>query len=205
MTRSLLSLLVLAGLAGAAAAQPARPAKVGDVHVYTTEQRADRARFDETVTISAIADGRIRTTHVRSDRPAPMEGLYGTDWATFKSGSSGSVLEPGSKVLEHPMEVGKSWEASYQLLTPNGAKSRLKMESTVAAREKIGTPAGEFDAFRIDSKGYISGLSWQGGFGILQKVWYAPAIDRVVRTEYREQRTMGADNVTELKQFKPAD
>ena len=197
---------VLAGLSLAAAAQaPLRAAKPGDVHVYAGELRADRVRFEETVTVTAVDGGQIRTSHVRTDRPAPSEGISGLDWGTIRSGSTGVQMDPPSKVLQHPLQVGSSWEATYQTIAPTGARSRFKMESTVAAREKLSTPAGEFDTFRIDSKGYLSGLSWQGGFGVLQKVWYAPAIDRIVRLEYREQRSLGADNVVELKQFKPAD
>jgi len=49
------------------------------------------------------------------------------------------------------------------------------------------------------------GLSFQGGWAFQQKVWYAPALDRIVRTEYKEQRTLGAESVSELKSFKPAD
>lgn len=196
----------LAAVSIAASAQsPLRAAKAGDVHVYAGELRTDRARFEETVTVTAVEGGQIRTSHVRSDRPAPSEGLYGTDWGTIRSGSTGTQMDPPSKVLQLPLQVGNSWESSYQTTSPTGARSRVKMESTVAAREKVSTPGGEFDAFRIESRGYLSGLSWQGGFGILQKVWYAPAIDRVVRLEYREQRTLGADNVVELKQFRPAD
>lgn len=199
-------LMLLAGLAGSAWAQaPARPAKPGDVHVYSTEQRTDRVRFDETVTVTGVEGSRLKTRHARSDRPEPAEGMYGADWSAVKSGTSGSLYEPAIVQLQHPMKVGASWEGSYQVVAASGARSRLKMESTVAAQEKVRTPAGEFDAFRIESKGYLSGVSWQGGFGIHQKQWYAPAIDRIVRSEYREQRTMGADNVSELKQFKPAD
>ena len=52
------------------------------------------------------------------------------------------------------------------------------------------------------------GQSWastQRGRGVTGGLVQAPAIDRVVRSEYREQRTMGADNVLELKAFRPAN
>lgn len=203
MTRRIAA-IALAGLSFALAAQEAqRPPRVGDVHVYTTEMKTERKRYDETVTVTAIEGERIRTQHVRSDRPAPGEGIYARDWAIVVSGNSGSAFEPAMKVLG-PLEVGRAWESVHEIKTATGALSRLKLESTVVAREKLPTPAGEFDTWRIDSKGYLSGLSWQGGWGITQKVWYAPSIDRVVRTEFREQRTMGADNITELKAFLPA-
>ena len=47
----------------------------------------------------------------------------------------------------------------------------------------------------------MNGVSFPGGWAIRQKVWYAPAIDRMVRVEFEELRTLGADNVSELKQF----
>lgn len=192
--------------AGAALADPgARPAKAGDVHVYSVEQRAERLRHEEVVTVEAAEGGQLKTRHVRSDRGAPLEGLYGADWSVATSGTSGAHYEPAIRMLPATLQVGSSWEDISQLRAANGSLSRLKLESKVAAREKTKTPAGEFDTFRIESSGYLSGLSWQGGFALTQKVWYAPAIDRIVRTEYREQRALGADNVTELTQFRPAD
>ena len=206
MRNSIGFLMLLASLAGSAWAQaPARPAKAGDVHVYATEQRTERVRFEETVTVTAVEGGRLKTRHARSDRPEATEGVYGADWATVKSGNSGSQYEPAIPQLQQPLKVGASWDGTFQVQAASGGRSRLKMEYTIAGQEKVRTPAGDFDAFRIESKGYLSGVSWQGGFGIQQKYWYAPAIDRIVRIEYKEQRTMGADTISELKQFKPAD
>lgn len=201
--------LLAAACAWSAHAQdsaPARAAKAGDVHVYAVQQKADRTAYDETVTITAVEGGRIRASHARSDKPGTaLEAVYGLDWGTYRSGTSGLILDPPSRVVVHPLEVGKSWEADYQGTSPTGGKLRIKMRSRVTAQEKLSTPAGEFQAWRIESEGYLNGINFPGGWGMVQKVWYAPAIDRIVRTEYREQRTMGADVVSELKAFKPAD
>ncbi|MGV3572936.1 MAG: hypothetical protein ACO1PB_20265 [Ramlibacter sp.] len=197
--------VLLAVAACTAHAQEVRPTRPGDVHVTVTEARADRKTYEETVTVTAVEGDRIRTRHVRSDNPAPAEGVYGLDWSTFKSGSSGSSFEPPARTVVRPLEVGKAWNDAYLVTTSTGARSQLKIDYKVTGREKLATPAGEFDAYRIEGKGYINGVSWPGGFGVVQSIWYAPAIDRVVRFEHREQRTMGAENVTVLKQFKPAE
>jgi hypothetical protein len=197
--------LALAATSFTASAQATRPPKAGDVSVYSGEQRTDHVRFEETITVTTVDGEQIRTQHVRTDRAAPSEGVYTRDWSTLRSGGSGSSYEPAVRVLPQPLEVGKASESVVQAKGASGALSRVKLESTVAAREKLATAAGEFDTYRIESKGYISGLSWQGGFAFTQKLWYAPAIDRLVRQEYKEQRTLGADNVWELKSFKPAD
>ncbi|MDB5751430.1 MAG: hypothetical protein JWP65_1851 [Ramlibacter sp.] len=206
MNRIRAALLVTVSLWTAAHAQDlVRAARQGDVHVYATQQKTDRRVFDETITVTAVEGDRLRTRHERSDGSAATEGMYGKDWSTLKSGVSGATFDPPGRMLAPPLEAGKSWLAVYRVKSATGGESQVKMESRVAAREKLATPAGEYDTWRIESRGYVNGVSWTGGFGVLQKVWYAPAIDRIVRSEYREQRRPGTDNVAELKQFKPAD
>lgn len=198
------ALSVLA-LVAAHAQTPPRPAKAGDVHVYAVQQKTEKLNYTETVTITAIEGERIKTAHTRSDKPGTIEGLYGRDWSTHISGVSGMRMSPPSKVLQFPLAVGTKWSHEYEGTALSGARLRIKTDSTVAAEEKLTTPAGEFQTQRIDSDGYLSGISFQGGWAFRQKVWYAPAIDRIVRTEFREHRTLGSDNVHELKEFKPAD
>jgi hypothetical protein len=183
-----------------------RPAKVGDVHTYAVEMKADRARYDETITVTSTDGGNIRTRHVRSDREgASTEGLYTAEWAAIKSGSTGSQLDPPVIQAPRPLQVGTSAPIDSLALVANGARVRFKGDASIVAQEKLSTPAGEFDVYRIEQKGYINGVSFQGGFGFTQRIWYAPSIDRMVRMEYKEQRTMGADNVWVLKSFKAAD
>lgn len=199
--------LVAAG-SGAALAQagPERAAtRVGDVHVYSVDRKTDRTRFEETVTVTNVGGGRIMTRHSRPALAQDAPGEYGSEWDTVLSGASGFRFDPPARVLSFPLEVGKAWGQAYQIAMPNGERSQMKMESRVAGLEKVVTPAGEFDAFRIEAKGYLSGVTWRGGFQVNQTAWYAPSIDRLVRVEYRENRALGAHNVTELKAFKRAE
>lgn len=196
---------LLATLALAATAQEApRAPKAGDVHVYAGDDRTERRPFEETVTVTAVDGERVRTRHVRTDRTAPEEGQYLRQWTTVRSGSTGTDYDPPVQVVPARLEVGTAWEATHQAKSPSGALSRFHAEYKVVAREKVATPAGEFDAYRIEAKGYLSGLSWQGGFASTQKFWYAPSVDRIVRSEYREQRARGADFVMELKSIRLA-
>ncbi len=183
-----------------------RPIKVGDVHVYAVEHKAERAVFDETVTVVSTDGGVIKTRHVRSDKVgAASDGMYTSEWAIGKSGMSGSEYDPPIRLVPRPLQVGTSLPFDSVGSVPNGARLRSKGDSVVAAQERISTPAGEFDTYRIEQKGYVNGISFQGGFGFTQKIWYAPSIDRMVRIEYKEARTLGAENIQVLKSFKPAD
>jgi hypothetical protein len=72
--------------------------------------------------------------------------------------------------------------------------------------EKLRVPAGEYDTFRVNSKGWITGVSWSGSVRFEQSQWYAPAAGRVVRTEYRDWRggtQLWNHSIAEMKAFKP--
>jgi hypothetical protein len=204
MKSSLALLLVAAHFSLFAQAQ-SRPAKPGDVHLYAVEFKADRLAFDETVTVLSTDGGTLKTRHVRSNRPGEAEGRYTAEWAAIQSGTTGNRMEPAFHQVPRPLQVGSSQPFDSVATLGSGATLRFKGDSIVAAQEKLVTPAGEFDVYRIEQKGYLSGISFQGGFAFTQKIWYAPSIDRMVRVEYKEQRSLGADNVFVLKQFKPAD
>jgi hypothetical protein len=101
--------------------------------------------------------------------------------------------------------VGESWKSSY-LSESATAKSKGDIDFKVVAREKVKTPAGEFDAFRIESGGWVTGVSWSGSVRIAQVQWFAPAVGRVIKSEYKDYRgsQLWTDTASELKSFTPA-
>jgi hypothetical protein len=180
--------------------------KVGDVAVYSINQRADKRTTEETVTVTAVDQSLIKSKHVRPDRnPPDLEGVMTADLDVVVSGASGSRFDPPIVGLKFPLTVGDTWKSSY---VSEGASSRSKgdIDFKVAAREKVTTPAGEFDTFKIESGGWINGLSWSGSIRISQVQWFAPAIGRVVKSEYKDFRgsQLWTDTLSELKSFKPA-
>ena len=182
-----------------------RPIKVGDVHVVTVTDNTTHQTYDETITVVSEQGGVFRTTHLRSDTKSTREGAYTPSWDVIRSGASGSVFDPPARQFQLPLQVGASWEQASAITVASGARSRFSSKSTVTGKEKLSTPAGEFDAFRMENKGYINGVSWPGGFAYRQVIWYAPSINRVLREEYKEMRPMGTDYVRELKSFTPAN
>lgn len=181
--------------------------KVGDVAVFSVNMKADRRTSEETVTITAVDEAQIRSTSVRPDRtPAEMEGVATREWHQVQSGSSGTRFDPPFPTLKFPLVVGNSWKGAYEATGATGARSKGEIDFKVVSAEKLATPAGEFDTFKIESSGWITGISWQGSFRMTQVQWYAPAISRIVKSEYKDYRNgrLWNDNVTELKSFKPA-
>jgi hypothetical protein len=102
--------------------------------------------------------------------------------------------------------VGNGWKGAYEATGATGVRSKGEIDFKVVSAEKLATPAGEFDTFKIESSGWITGVSWQGSFRMAQVQWYAPAIGRIVKSEYQDYRNgrLWNNTVTELKSFKPA-
>jgi hypothetical protein len=181
-------------------------AKVGDVAVYSVELRADKRTTEETVTITSVDQTHIKSKHVRPDRQPPeIEGVRTLDWATVVSGSNGTRYDPPIVSVKFPLAVGDAWKSSF-LAEGSTFKSKSDVDYKVVSMEKVKTQAGEFDAFKIESKGWINGVSWSGSVRTEGVSWYAPSLGRFVRSEYRDFRNGRPwnDTVTELKSFTPA-
>lgn len=199
--------LSLAALAQAGGAGSKFTPKVGDVAVFTVEQRSDNRSMEETVTVKSIDGGLVRSSHVRPKRTPPeYEGVMTEDFGQVVSGVGGARYDPPIPLVRFPLTVGQSWKAGYDMQTPNQTRSRAEVEMKVLGAEKLSTPAGEFDTVRIEQSGWVNGVSWQGSVRIAQEMWFAPAIGRMVRTEFRSFRDgrPWEHTVTVLKSFKPA-
>jgi hypothetical protein len=81
-------------------------------------------------------------------------------------------------------------------------KGRTECAVTVVGDEKVRVAAGEFDAFKIESKANFSGTSPDGPVSAVGTAtyWYAPAARAVVKSEYRDQDVKQV--ITELLDFK---
>lgn len=182
-------------------------AKVGDVAVYAVEQRTDRRSFDETVTVTLVDQTHIKGKNLRPNRnPPEIEAVWTLDWATVVSGASGTRFDPPIPGFKFPLVVGDTWKSSFVGDATNKSKSKTDLDFKVAARENVKTPAGEFDSFRIESEGWINGVTWSGSIRMSEVRWYAPAIGRVVKSEYKDYRggQLWSHTVSELKSFTPA-
>lgn len=102
--------------------------------------------------------------------------------------------------LSFPLEVGKKWTHKVDWVNKatnsNGAQS---FDIAVVGVEKVTTPAGELEAFRIESKGYSNNYASRGQGSDKRVAWYAPSAKAIVKIE----RNDGYSNFTrELMEFK---
>jgi hypothetical protein len=167
--------------------------------VPTWAQRADRPvvsvgdRWQFVAYFTVYSTTPNRTWVVESVSPAGIEGTENGE--PLRLTPDLNVLEsprardatPG--LLRFPLEVGKRWTyASDYEFKDNGTKVRSSNHVQVVAFEKVRVVAGEFDAFRIETRGKFRGRSKAGGHVIGEWVgffWYAPAARAIVKSIQR--------------------
>jgi hypothetical protein len=90
------------------------------------------------------------------------------------------------KALSFPLEVGKSWRyATDWFFKPKGSRGSIVVDVEVVAHERIAVPTGEFEAFKLVSKGWLSGTSpinSQYDAVITTTYWYAAAPRTIVKS-----------------------
>ena len=149
----LLALLAFAALAGPAIAQKADQPIV---------RAGDRWQFVEYYGIASTEPNRDWV--VTSVTPSQIEGTENGELLMLTSELN--VLESprnknsNPKALSFPLEIGKQWRfASEWLFKVTGSKGSSIVDVEVVGHEKVSVPAGDFEAFKLVSKGNLRGVS----------------------------------------------
>jgi Caspase domain len=104
-------------------------------------------------------------------------------------------FNPPLKVTPDQLKAGYSENFAHNMIWRNqGAHNGIEEREgkiKVIGQERVKVPAGEFDAWRIESTGFANGknLSTNGSYVVRFKevIWYVPALRNFVASEY-EQR-----------------
>lgn len=88
--------------------------------------------------------------------------------------------------IQYPLFVGKKYTVDWPSVDGSSA---FQFDVTVESFEKVVTPAGQFDAYKLKFVGHwqlVAGT--QSYTGSARRVsWVAPAVKRIVRTEYQDR------------------
>jgi len=108
--------------------------------------------------------------------------------------------------FKFPLATG--YKQGIKKLPAGNGQSYFDGDCEGQGMEKVNVPAGEFDAYRIECKGFwtrVFGGSGSGGFK--QTLWYAPAIRNQVKSTYEDRNPNGSANnklIRELVEYKLA-
>ena len=171
--------LGLALLAGPALAQKAeRPeVKVGDRWQFVRYYSVASTKPNLTWEINSVTETEISGTE--NGEPLRLT-------ADLNVVDSPERRQSNPRALSFPLEVGKSWRYTTDwLFKPKGSSGSIVVDVEVVAHERIAIPAGEFEAFKLVSKGSLSGTSpinSQYDAVITTTYWYAAAPRTIVKS-----------------------
>jgi hypothetical protein len=195
------ALAALAGCAGGPGGAGSGPAadapvyRVGDRWVYHGDDGFRvKTEWDETHEVTAIGPDGIT---VRITLKGPSTDVTRTElWSAPGQVKVGAVYDNETRRFAVPLErydfplaagkVWNQWAANYNEATQESGS--INRWVRVGGWEKVGTPAGTFDAIsmqvvmRLDDETF-----WRWPTTCNYAVWYAPAAHAIVREERRAQ------------------
>ena len=204
ITKSLAIQLLLVCYCAAQTVDPG-PIQVGDRWSYDIKDAlTGDLRLAVTIVAAEVNEKEITTrTSVRGkDRPNTI--VFNPDWGRIDDGIW--KHRPSDLLgIRKPLQVGKQWRAegsSTNLQT--GVALQTSGLAKVVGQEKITTPAGTFDTFRVELTVRQINTKDQTKSTTLTVVnWYAPAINRWVRknTEVRFDGRLRDSFTDELTEY----
>jgi hypothetical protein len=207
LTRTIVISLAAQLLLGAyCAAQTADPGavRVGDRWAYEIKDAlTGDLRQMITVVVVDINEMEITTRVSARGKDHPQTMVYDLDWGRIDDGAW--KLRPSGIGIKKPLEVGKEWRSDANgIHLQSGVTFRATGAAKVVDEEKVTTPAGTFDTFRvattvrmINTKDQTRSQTWTFVF------WYAPAVNRWVRrkAEWRSEGRLRDSYSEELTEY----
>jgi hypothetical protein len=189
MTRHLVA-LGLAGLVwfGNCAAQTDNPGavRVGDRWSYESKDAATGdIRNIFTLVVAEITDKEITTRVSSRGKDRPRTVVFDLQWGIVDDGVV--QYRPASLLgIRTPLNAGEEWRSETNAVNmQRGNAFQTSTFTKVVAAEKITTPAGTFDTFRVEvDVAQVNTKDATKASKSKHVFWYAPAINRWVKKTY---------------------
>jgi len=180
------------------------PVRVGDRWSYDIKDDATGdLRHAITVVVVDINENEITTRTLIRGKDRPQTMVFDRDWGRIDDGNW--KLHPAGIGIKTPLQVGKEWRSDANAMNlQSGVAFRASGVAKVVGEERVATPAGTFDTYRVDtmvrllnSRDQTKSQTWTFVF------WYAPAVNRWVRrkTEARSEGRLRDSFVDELTEY----
>lgn len=168
-------------------------AKVGDSWYWVrSDRRTGHKDFETRRVITKVSPDRVEATE--------------DGGAVVMSGDMTVIETPNfvrvetARFLDFPLAVGKKWSFKFvQKGKTANYSTRWQYDAEVTGIEKVKTPAGEFDAFKLVYKGFWNNDTNRRSGHATVSTWYAPAARTSVRTEFDDGYSSNATELVEIK------
>lgn len=128
----------------------------------------------------------ITKVDVDSDYVEINNGLIVLDLMGNPMSVRGRKFDTPLAMIPAEFQIGKKWTAS-NISTVQGQRSLVTYEIKIAAVEKIRVPAGEFDTFRVEARGW----NLTNDVELIETNWQVPGLNFSVKRDILRRRRNG--------------
>jgi hypothetical protein len=126
------------------------PVRNGDRWAYDIkDDLTGDLRQSVTVIVVDVSEKEITARAMVRGKDRPQTMVFDLDWGRIDDGAW--KLQPAGIGIRKPLQVGGEWRSDANAMNmQSGVAFRASGLAKVAAEEKVTTPAGTFDTYRID-------------------------------------------------------
>jgi hypothetical protein len=161
----------------------------GDRWVYEiSDEITGDLKQTTTVVVIAVSDTEINTRISTRGAARPRQIVFDPGWSRIDDDVWKFRPSDGAGV-QLPLQVGKEWRFENKATQfQNGTALSTTGQSKIVAQEKITTPAGTFDTFKMETTmRQVNSNDQTKAATVNIALWYAPAVNRWVRRTYKVQ------------------
>jgi hypothetical protein len=144
--------------------------------VHSRQYRVgDQFRFtviDGLTRLARPLELKVTGVDLQSERVEFNDGGYASDMMGNIVANDRGVFSTPRQFYPAELYVGKKWQTMFRQKRPNGTTYTFKYDVRVVGRETVTVPAGTFDTFKIEARGF----NMQLGASLLRTIWVAPGV-----------------------------
>ena len=181
--------LSLFGLAHGTDLPDAPTVRVGDVWKYNRlDGFTNEIKFEFSRRVVGISDSEITIEQTIKGRAGYRVIIYDRFWNLIDNGTL--KFEPSNGVQSFPVTIGKVLRKEYRgTVLKTGASAVCTSKGQYVGWEKVTVPAGTFDTLRLEDEIECRSTGADAAINkTAHKSWYAPSVNRIVRSESQTLR-----------------
>jgi hypothetical protein len=133
-------------------------------------------------------DLKVTELDVNAERVTYNNGEFVSDlMGNITTNQRGSLSTP-RQFYPAELFIGKKWQTRFKQTRPNGTTYTFAYDLKVTGKERITVPAGTFDTYKIEARGYNMEL----GARLERDIWVAPGVNADIAHEIRVRLRNGA-------------
>ncbi len=124
---------------------------------------------------------KVTQVDANADRVTYNEGEFVSDLMGNITTNQRGALSTPRQFYPAELFVGKRWQTRFKQSRPNGVTYTFQYDLKVVGKELVTVPAGTFDCYKIEARGFNMELS----ANLQRDIWVAPGVNADIAHEIR--------------------